>query len=185
MRRCCPHHVRLGPRADGFYNDAERDAFIERQTEAVSKALSNVKRMEAPMTKKEATPKGWHITINESKRGRFRPVIKYVEKVRAIMPVGTSFDTAAMARREGERILGAGVEDARSAGERAGHDKAEAVFSEILDTLKQEKTARVEGEKSSRKEGMARGWLLGVATAAIIFVAARWFFGNELGLNLL
>ena len=29
----------IGPRSDGFYNDAERDAFMEKQTKALTEAL--------------------------------------------------------------------------------------------------------------------------------------------------
>ena len=36
----CRCHTRLGPRSDGFYNDAERDAFMEKQTKALTKALN-------------------------------------------------------------------------------------------------------------------------------------------------
>ena len=40
-RSVCRCHIRLGPRPDGFYNDAERDAFMEKSTKALTKALNN------------------------------------------------------------------------------------------------------------------------------------------------
>ena len=40
-RSVCRCHIRLGPRPDGFYSDAERDAFIEKQTKALTEALDN------------------------------------------------------------------------------------------------------------------------------------------------
>ena len=42
-RSVCQCHVRLGPRPDGFYSDAERDAFVEKQTKALTKALDYAK----------------------------------------------------------------------------------------------------------------------------------------------
>ena len=42
MSKCCCH-VRLGPRSDGFYNDVERDAFMEKQTKAITKALDSAR----------------------------------------------------------------------------------------------------------------------------------------------
>ena len=33
-------HVRFGPRPDGFYNDAERDAFQEKQIKALTEVLN-------------------------------------------------------------------------------------------------------------------------------------------------
>ena len=36
----CRCHTRLGPRPDGFYSDAERDAFQEKQTKALTEALN-------------------------------------------------------------------------------------------------------------------------------------------------
>ena len=188
MRCCCPHHVRLGPRPDGFYNDVERDAFIERQTEAMSKALANAKPRETPMPKKDATPKGWHIETNESKRGRFRPLIKCDDTVRAIMPVGTSFDNAKLARIEGERIISVGAEAAR-AGHAADRAIAAAAQIDMLAALKHEHLTTVAkavsdatqiGENVGHKAGMVKGCFWGATTVAALFITAHWFFGSGL-----
>ena len=42
-RSACRCHVRLGPRSDGFYNDAERDAFRKKQDKAITKALDSAR----------------------------------------------------------------------------------------------------------------------------------------------
>ena len=188
MRCCSPHHVRLGPRPDGFYNDVERDAFIERQTEAMSKALANAKPRETPMPKKDATPKGWHIEINESKRGRFRPLIKCDDTVRAIMPVGASFNNAKLAHIEGERIINVGVEAALAAFA-AERGVAAAAQIDMLADKKNEHLTTVAkavrdatqiGENDGRKAGMVKGCFWGATTVAALFIIAHWFFGSGL-----
>ena len=46
----CPCQVRLGPRSDGFYTDAERDAFQEKQRAAVTAALESAMKRMKPLS---------------------------------------------------------------------------------------------------------------------------------------
>ena len=155
-------------------------------TGCVANAMANAKPRETPMPKKDATPKGWHIEINESKRGRFRPLIKCDDTVRAIMPVGTSFNNAKLARIEGERIIRVGVE-ATLAGYAAERAVAEARNIDMLAAQKHEHLTTIAkatresiqiGENAGRKGGMIQGYIWGAATVAVLFITAHWFFGS-------
>ena len=116
----------------------------------------------------------WHCTISESKRGKFRPVIKYGDTVRAIMPIQTSFGTNAAARAEGEEILNARVAGAYAGAYAEGYERGKDERGKD-ERVAAEESARDDREARARAQGCAWGVLLGgtlVAIIAAVVVAA-------------